>query len=120
MDFDCLVAIAEMMMACLEVVEACLEKMETTMKAGQEQIRAKIKTGMEVMNATVPEAIADHYGGAPCIKATHLPTAQQDWAPDVLHGVPKGVMYKETIQFGDQDLAIEYRNQLKTQTQDDG
>jgi hypothetical protein len=59
-------------------------------------MRAKIKTGMEEMKATVPEAIAEHYEWAPHVKALHLPTAQQDWAPDVLHGALKGTMYKET------------------------
>jgi hypothetical protein len=124
-DFDCLVAIAEMMMACLEVMEICLEKMEATMKAGQEQMRAKIKNGMEKMKATESEAIAEHYEWEPCVKATHLPTALQDWAPDELHGAPRGVMYGETIrvledQFGDQHLATEYCNHLKTRTHGDG
>jgi hypothetical protein len=74
---------------------------------------AKIKTGMEEMKATVPETIAEHYEWAPRVKAIYLPTAEQDWDPDVLHGAPKGVMYEETIraledQFGDQHLAIQY------------
>jgi hypothetical protein len=114
-----------MMMACLEVMDSCLEKMEATMKAGQEQMRAKIKNGMEEMKATESEAIAEHCEWEPRVKTTHLPTVPQDWAPDVLHGAPKGMMYEEIIRalddkFGDQHLAIEYCNQLKTRTQDDG
>jgi hypothetical protein len=51
----------------------------------------------------------------------HLLTALQDWAANVLHGVPKGVTYKETIAaLADQQLAIGYCSQLKTRTQDDG
>jgi hypothetical protein len=87
-------------------------------------MRAKIKNGMEEMKATESEAIAEHCEWEPCVKATHLPTVPQDSGPNVQHGAPKGVMYKGTIrvldQFGDQHLAIEYHNQLKTWTQDDG
>jgi hypothetical protein len=51
-----------------------------------------------------------------------LITALQGWATDVLHGLPKGATYEETLEaledrFGDQHLAPAYRNQLKTRTQ---
>lgn len=58
-------------------MKACLEKIE----AGQESI----------------EATAEHCKWASCIKAMYLLTTLQDLASDVLHGDPKGVMYKETI-----------------------
>jgi hypothetical protein len=35
--------------ACLKVMEAFLGKMDPMMKAGQEQVRAEVKTGMEEM-----------------------------------------------------------------------
>jgi hypothetical protein len=74
-----------MMMACLEVMEVCLEKM----KAGQKQMRAKIKNGMEDVKATESEATAECCEWEPHVEATHLPTVLQDWAPDELHGTPK-------------------------------
>jgi hypothetical protein len=51
-------------------------------------------------------------------------TTLQGQASDVLHGNPKGATYKETVndlkdQFGDHHLAVGYRSQLKTRTQDD-
>jgi hypothetical protein len=52
-------------------------------------------------------------------------TALQGQASDVLHEDPKGATYPETTgalddRFGDQHLVAEYRNDLKTPTQDDG
>jgi hypothetical protein len=67
------------------------------------------------------DTVAEHYGGAPRVKATHMVTALQDRASIVLHRVSKEAMY-ETIKaledrFGDQHLAAAYFSQLKTRTQ---
>jgi hypothetical protein len=56
-------------------------------------MRAKIKAGVEEMKTE-------------CIKATHMLITLQGWASDVLHRVPKGAMYEETVRatedrFGD-------------------
>jgi hypothetical protein len=96
-------------------------KMEATIKAGQEYIKA----GKEVMKATELEAIAEHYEWASRIKAMHMLTAPQDQAFNVLPRDPRGSMYEETIvatedRFGEQQLAVGYRCQQKTGTQDDG
>jgi hypothetical protein len=55
-------------------------------------------------------------------KSTYLVTALQGRATDVLHGVPKGTIYDETLEaledrFEEKDLAVAYRSQLKTRTQ---
>jgi hypothetical protein len=55
-------------------------------------------------------------------KSTYLITALQDRATDVLHGIPKGATYEETLQvledrFRDQQFAAAYCSQLKTRTQ---
>jgi ElaB/YqjD/DUF883 family membrane-anchored ribosome-binding protein len=47
------------MSPCLEVMEACLRKTESTSKASQEQMRAKIKTDLEQMKSTESEDTAD-------------------------------------------------------------
>jgi hypothetical protein len=67
----------------------------------------------------------ERYDLAPRVRDMHLLTTPQGWASDVLHGDPREVTYEETIRatedwIGDQHLAVEYRNQLKTWTQDDG
>jgi hypothetical protein len=78
------------------------------------------------MEATESEANQEKIGAgverydlAAHLKDMQLLTAPQGWAADVLHGDPKEATYEETIratvdQFGDQHLAVEYRNQLKT------
>jgi hypothetical protein len=58
-------------------------------------------------------------------EVTYLIAALQGRACDVLHGVPRGATYEETIEaledrFGDQHLAAAYRSQLKTRTQKPG
>jgi hypothetical protein len=67
----------------------------------------------------------EHYNPVSCVKDTHLLTAVHSQTSDVLHGVHKCATHKETDGalgdlFGDQHLAIEYYNQLKTWTQDIG
>jgi hypothetical protein len=50
---------------------------------------------------------------------THLLTASQDQAADVLYGAPKVEKYKETMgATKDQGVAVGYCVKLKTQTQD--
>jgi hypothetical protein len=71
------------------------------------------------------ETVADHNRWMPQEKATYLIAALQGRACDVLHGVPRGATYEETIEaledrFGDQHLAAAYRSQLKTRTQKAG
>jgi hypothetical protein len=65
-----------------EATEACLEKAEATIKASQERMRAKIKTGLKEKKATVLEvnqgktkATAEPYKWALSIKATYVLTA---------------------------------------------
>jgi hypothetical protein len=60
-------------------------------KACQEQMRTKTKTGLEEMKAGV-----EHCERLPRAEATHGVTLQ-DWGCDVLHGGPKGTTYEETI-----------------------
>jgi hypothetical protein len=67
------------------------------------------------------EALVQYNNWAPREKATHLSAALQVRVWDVLHEVPKGATY-ETIKapedcFGDQNLAVVSRTQLKTSTQ---
>jgi hypothetical protein len=55
-------------------------------------------------------------------KYIHFITVLQDRATDVLHGVPIGAIYKETLEtwenlFVNQHLAAAYRSQLKIRTQ---
>jgi hypothetical protein len=55
-------------------------------------------------------------------KSIYLITVSQGRATDVLHGVPKGTTYDETLEavedgFGYQYLAAIYRSHLKTRTQ---
>jgi hypothetical protein len=71
------------------------------------------------------ETVADHNRWMPQEKATYLIAALEGRACDVLHWVPRGATYEETIEaledrFGDQDLAAAYRSQLKTRTQKAG
>jgi uncharacterized protein YaaW (UPF0174 family) len=75
--------------------------MEATTKAGQAQMKAKIKTCLEEMEVTESEAIqekieniAQHYKEVPCAEATNLLTALQDQASDILHRNPKGAMLR--------------------------
>jgi hypothetical protein len=68
------------------------------------------------------QTVAEHNHWTPREKATYLIAALQGRACDVLHGVPRGSTYDETIEaledrFGGQHLAAAYRSQLKTRTQ---
>jgi hypothetical protein len=96
------------MEACLKDMGASKGKSEPKMEANQEKT----------------ESMTEHYERVLHAEATHVLTALQDWACDVLHADPKGVTYEEIIretdsQFGDQNLAVESRNHMKTRTQDD-
>jgi hypothetical protein len=62
------------------------------MGASQEKLEAKMEASQEKT-----EAIAEHCKWVPRVKATHLLTALQGWASDVLHGDFSGVVYKEPI-----------------------
>jgi hypothetical protein len=73
--------------ACRDKTQVCLGKIEATIKVGQEEMRAKIKTGLEEKKATELEdnqqkiqAIAKHYEGVPYTEAMQLLTALQDRA----------------------------------------
>jgi hypothetical protein len=55
----------------------------------------------------------------------HALTALWGWACNILHGVPRGSKYKESIgatedRFGERSLTTGYHNQLKILTQDNG
>lgn len=57
------------------------------------------------------EKKANHYKPAPCVKDTHMLTAQLGQTSDVLHGDSKEATYEKTIealenQFEDQRLGI--------------
>jgi hypothetical protein len=70
------------------------------------------------------ETAADHNRWMPR-EVTYLIAALQGRAYYVLHGVPRGAMYEETIEaledcFRDQHLAAAYRSQLKMRTQKAG
>jgi hypothetical protein len=139
----------QMMEHLLGEMKAHREKLVAMIKTGQEQMRAKMEVHQEWIEATIEawlekmgvnqeksevkteasqekiEAIAEPYEWVPRVKAMHPLTAPQHQASDVLHGVSKGVMYKETNgapeeRFGDQHLAPWYRNPLKTWIRDDG
>jgi hypothetical protein len=105
--------------AWLEEMKACLEKTDCRIKANQEEVRVEIRTDLEEMKATESEAIVEHCERVPHAEATHL-AALQDYA-SVLHEVPKGVTYEENIgaldRFGDRNLGVGYRNQMKTWSQ---
>jgi hypothetical protein len=64
--------------ACHEVTEACLEKREFRIVSNQEEIRIKIRTGLEEIKATESEAVAEHHERAPHTEAMHLLTALQE------------------------------------------
>jgi hypothetical protein len=71
------------------------------------------------------ETVAEHNCWMSHEKSTYLITALQGWATDVLHGIPKGASYEETLQamedrFGDQHFAAACRSQLEVRTQRDG
>jgi hypothetical protein len=58
-------------------------------------------------------------------KSTYLITAWQSWATDVLHGVPKGATYDETLEaledrFKEKHRPVMYRCRLKPRIQDVG
>lgn len=76
---------------------ACLGKAETTIKAGQEWIKAKIKTGLEERNTTVlkanqgkSEAIMEPSKWALCIEATYMLAIPQYQTSNAPRGAPKG------------------------------
>jgi hypothetical protein len=55
------------------------------------------KIGKRVANQEKIEAMAaEHYNRASHVKATHMLTAPQAQASDVIHRVQKGATYKET------------------------
>jgi hypothetical protein len=106
-------------------MKACLGKVEATIMARQEQMRAKLKTDLKEMRVTELKATAEHYDGAPYVKAMHMLTALHTRASNVLHGVPKEAMYyEETIEaldcFADQNLPAVYCSQFKTRTHNIG
>jgi hypothetical protein len=59
----------------------------------QEKFEVKTEANQEKVDTVV-----EPYKWAPCVKATHVLTALQGWACNVLHGAPKGATYKETIR----------------------
>lgn len=68
------------------------------------------------------EIVSQHCKWVSHIKAMHLLPALEGQASSVLHQVPKGMMYKETIrvledQFWKQNLVAAYQTQLETRTQ---
>jgi hypothetical protein len=68
------------------------------------------------------EAVAEHNCWTRQEKSTYIITALQGRATDVIHGVPKGATYEETLEaledhFEDHHQAAGYRSQLKTRTQ---
>jgi hypothetical protein len=68
------------------------------------------------------ETVAQHNCWTRQNKSTYLVTALQGQATDVLHRVPKGATYEETLEaqeyrFEDQHLAASYHSLLKTRTQ---
>jgi archaellum component FlaC len=81
-------------------MKACLGTMEATTKAGQAQMKAKIKTCLEKMETIQEkiEAIAQHYEEVPRAEAMNLLTAQQDQASDLLHRNPKKAMVRADYQ----------------------
>jgi hypothetical protein len=71
------------------------------------------------------ETVAEHNRWMPWEKVAYLIAALQGRACDVLHGVPRGAAYEETIEaledcFRDQHLAAAYCSQLKMRTQKPG
>jgi hypothetical protein len=61
------------------------------------------------------ETVAEHNCSTHLEKSMHLITTLQGCAANVLHGIPKGVMYEETLdakgdRFWDQHLATTYHN----------
>jgi chromosome segregation ATPase len=119
-DLKCLVAIRERLEAKTEAIQEAMEGSQEEMKAYQEAVESsqeKLEASQEKI-----EAMAKHYKWAPYIKVTHLVTTLQDLTSDVLHEVPKGVMYKETIKaleecFRNQQQATAYCAHLKKRTQ---
>jgi hypothetical protein len=57
----------------------------TESKACQEKIEVGTETNQEKM-----EAVTEHCNWTPRVKATHVPTALQGCASNVLHGASKG------------------------------
>jgi hypothetical protein len=85
----------EEMRACLGAVEACLGKTETTVKAGQEQMRAELRLAWKELrpeseaNQEKLETLMEPYKWVPRVKATHvLATAQ----------VRASMLYMETLK----------------------
>jgi hypothetical protein len=64
-------------MVVLEHLVAIMEETKAKVDTKQEKLEAKVETSQEKTGA-----IAEHYIWSPCIKATHLLTASQDWACD--------------------------------------
>jgi hypothetical protein len=56
-------------------MEVYLENMDAMIKAGQVQMRAKIKPGLEEIEATELKATARHYEEVPRAEATCILTA---------------------------------------------
>jgi hypothetical protein len=82
-----------------------------TIKADQEEMRAKIMADLEEMKAT--QEMTEY------TKDMHVLTTLQGQASDILPRDTKEVTYKETIgaledRFWDQQLAAGCRNELKT------
>jgi hypothetical protein len=74
----------------MAIMKAYLGVMEAMMKAGQTQMDAKSKTGLEEMNSTELEAnqgkleaMAENCNWAPRVKSMHVRAAQWDRAFDV-------------------------------------
>jgi uncharacterized protein YlzI (FlbEa/FlbD family) len=67
----CIQVCLENMEACPDATVVCLEKMEAVLKVSQEEVRAKIRTGLEELKATESEAnqekTVEHCRREPCM-----------------------------------------------------
>jgi hypothetical protein len=76
-----------------EATHTCLEKTDTTTKAGQEHMRADIKTGLEEMSASQENMEANQERKEATTgstrKAKHLLTVTQSRVCDVSNRAPK-------------------------------
>jgi hypothetical protein len=88
--------------ACREATKASLEKTEATVKVGQEEMRAEIKTGLGEIKATESkvnqekiEVGAEHCDPVPRIIPTNVLTALQGWASDAVRGAPNDSTFEK-------------------------
>jgi hypothetical protein len=78
------------------------------MDANWEELEVKVETSQEKT-----ETVAEHYEGAPCIKAVHVFTALQGLIADILHEAPKGATYRKIIRATEDQF---WEQQLRTWT----